>query len=91
MNRYPDKKQRERIIANWPISQATCLLGMAMAVVMPFAWNWPDRVAKGLMSWTDIAARAALVWAFCLGVGELIRRSSNRQIGEGLCKWIWQK
>jgi hypothetical protein len=91
MNRYPDKKRREQIIANWPVLQATCLLGMGMAIVMPIAWNWPDRVAKGLMSWTDIAERTALVWAFCLFWGELIRRWNNREIGEPVCKWIWQR
>ncbi len=91
MNRRPDKKRRERIMANWPVLQTVLLVGLAMSVIMPFSWGWPARVARGEMSWIEIARTTALVWACCLGWGEIIRRVSNRQLGEPLCKWIWQK
>jgi hypothetical protein len=91
MKRNPDMKRRERVIGNWQISQAAAIFGLVLSVLMPFAWGWPEQVARGTMSWLDIGQTTALSWVACLGGGETIRRLSNRQFGQPVCKWIWQK
>jgi hypothetical protein len=91
MNRNPDMKRRERVIGNWQISQAAAIFGLVLSVLMPFAWGWPEQVARGTMSWLDIVQTTALAWTACLGGGETIRRLSNWQFGQPVCKWIWQK
>ena len=85
------KDGREKALEEWGFNQAAVITAVLVSVILPLAWGWSTMSNTGGYGWVGLA-KFWIVSLLGIGaVGEFIRRMSNWELGEPICKWFWQK
>jgi hypothetical protein len=81
-------KEREKVQRGWNCTQAALLGAVLFSAFLPLAWGW---TSNGEIGWAGYAKFVALSLLGLAAAGEFVRRISNWEFDEPVCKWIWQK